>query len=386
MDCKGQADAAAPPEWKEAYTMTSLLSRRELVRVLGLGASGLVLQSFGCSRQDPPVSRCFSSANATIRWIVPFPPGGGYDIYSRLLTPFYQRRVGAEIAIENTPGAGGIIAANRLKNSNPDGLTLGIVNAPGLLVASLTEETTAPSLSTDLTILGRIVRNQVVWATGADSPLRSMDDVLATAKTRSILFGMSEIASSNFVNMVVGSHLLGIESEFLAGFAGSRETSMAVVRGEVDLSSFTFESILDRIELGDLRPILQISGTQISSHPSLADVPLLWGKDGILEKRTGELNRDIAQAEAEAQSLTSLIEVGLLVAGPAEMSETLRTCLERSLFETLTDPEFQASAANANRMLSIGSAREALADLQAAAQQTHRLLPLVRSAIKRMKG
>jgi tripartite-type tricarboxylate transporter receptor subunit TctC len=278
------------------------LTRRRMVKSLSLAGGGLLFNWCGCSQGDRRPAPCIETAGRKIRWLVPFPPGGGYDIYSRLLEPFFRERIGADIVVENTPGAGGVISANKLKSSEPDGLTLGILNAPGLLVAALTGETSAPNPTRDFTILARIVRNQAVWVTGINSPLRSMDDVLAEAAKRPLLFGISEAGSTNFINTAVAAHLLDIEADFLAGFAGSRETSLAVMRGEVDLAAFTFESILDRIEADDLRPLLQISAARLSPHESLAGVPLLGGDAGAAARRAIARRRDAGQVAADAQA------------------------------------------------------------------------------------
>ena len=78
-----------------------------------------------------------------IRWIVPNPPGGGYDTYSRLLAPFLEAELGVRIRIDNIPGAGGLRGAAVLGEAAPTGTTLGIVNMPGLLLASMTDATAA---------------------------------------------------------------------------------------------------------------------------------------------------------------------------------------------------------------------------------------------------
>ena len=71
---------------------------------------------------------CPGLAGERVRWIVPYSPGGGYDVYSRLLEPFYEEAIGAEIVVENRPGIGGRAGVRMIRDADPDGLTLGIVN------------------------------------------------------------------------------------------------------------------------------------------------------------------------------------------------------------------------------------------------------------------
>ncbi|MBI3651089.1 MAG: hypothetical protein HY231_08565 [Acidobacteria bacterium] len=358
-----------------------------MTKRLGIvGGGAFLFTHTGCSPKAIRQTPCSPLTGKQVRWLVPFPAGGGYDIYARLLEPFYQKKTGAEIVIENTSGAGGVISANKLKGSLPDGLTLGILNAPGLMVAALTGAHNIPNPATDFTILGRLARNQVVWTTAGNSPFRNLEDVLAESQKRPIVFGMSEVGSTTFVTSAVAAQLLGINTAYLAGFAGSRETALAAMRGEVDVVSFSFESVLDRLEAQDLRALLQISPQRLSSHTALDGVAVLCGTEGIVARRAVELGRDPRQSDADALALAKLIGAGLLVAAPPNLPADLFRCLEQSLYETLTDTQLQAAAAKAKRSLDVARADEALSDLQAAAVQAEIFIPIIQDAIRKIRA
>src|SRR5689334_48342 len=70
-----------------------------------------------------------------IRVIVPYPPGDAADILSRLIGPKVAERLGQQMVVENRPGASGQIGLEILKNSAPDGYTLGIGQGGNLVVA-----------------------------------------------------------------------------------------------------------------------------------------------------------------------------------------------------------------------------------------------------------
>ena len=63
-----------------------------------------------------------------IRWIVPYKPGGGYDEYTRVLAPYFEKYSGARVDVVNLPGSGGMKGAVEIFNSPADGLTVGIIN------------------------------------------------------------------------------------------------------------------------------------------------------------------------------------------------------------------------------------------------------------------
>lgn len=358
------------------------LSRRQFLKVSGISGGTVILSVLigipGLAAPDP----CPNIEGKRIRWIVPFSPGGGFDVYSRLIAPFFKKRIGAEISVENVAGGGGIIGAYRIAKADHKDLTLGIVNGPGLLIASLTGETKAPNPARDFTILGRIVRSQLVWVTGKNSPFKTMEDVLKESKKRPIVFGISDIGSTHFVNIAVVSDLLNIRHEYVAGYPGSRESSLAVLRGDVDILSITFESALDRIESGDLRPLLQTSVERISPHPSLEGVALLGGKQGLAAQQAEQIGHDVDEAIADAAALIGLVGAGRLIVAPLGFEENLLRCLEKRLYDVLTDPAFVKAATAAKRTLDVARGAQAHADVLAAVGKAKKLAPLIRDAVE----
>jgi tripartite-type tricarboxylate transporter receptor subunit TctC len=359
-------------------------SRRAFLRWLGTAACAIGASSTAYGKNFEQ-SICSQVAGKTVRWIVPFPPGGGYDIYSRLIEPFYEERLGAEIVIQNITGSGGAGAAMALMGAEPDGLTLGLLSGPGLLVASFVDEG-IPDPGADFTILARIVRNKVVLCSGRDSPFENIRDVLKAADQRALVFGVSEVGSTNLINIILTTHLLGIDAEYIAGYQGTASTVMAALRGEVDLLSHTFESILPRIVDGELRPLLQISDERISPHKSLDGVALLGGDKGVAAIRAAELGGDVQESRRDADALASLMGAGLLVGAPLGMESSLNRCLEHRLYEVLTDPAFANRAGQATRSLDVARGERALMDFRTAAVGAKKFVPVVREAFRKLRG
>src|SRR3954469_839578 len=79
-------------------------------------------------------------AGKTVRFVVGFGPGGGYDAYARMLAPYLSKNLGATVIVENRPGAGGLVALNGVYMAPPDGLTIMIVNGTGAAFSQLTDE------------------------------------------------------------------------------------------------------------------------------------------------------------------------------------------------------------------------------------------------------
>ncbi|HSJ42561.1 MAG TPA: tripartite tricarboxylate transporter substrate-binding protein, partial [Xanthobacteraceae bacterium] len=82
-------------------------------------------------------------AGKTVRMIVGSGTGGGYDIFSRLIAPYLAKTLGTTVIVENQPGAGGLIALNRLYVAPPDGLQISLSNGTSAAFAQLTGDQAA---------------------------------------------------------------------------------------------------------------------------------------------------------------------------------------------------------------------------------------------------
>ena len=72
-----------------------------------------------------------------IKFVVPYTPGGGTDVYARLVAQYLQRYTKATIVVKNVPGAGGIVGYNHVYKAKPNGLTIAITDTPGVILAQL---------------------------------------------------------------------------------------------------------------------------------------------------------------------------------------------------------------------------------------------------------
>lgn len=359
-----------------------MLSRRHVLARLAAGAGALSMASACRPQASARVGACASLVGRRLRWVVPNAAGGGYDTESRLVTPLLERRLGADIVIDNQAGAGGLLGARAIAGARPDGTTLGILGVPGLLVASLMGEAQAPDPATDFTVLGRIARSWHVWGTGASSPLATIDAVVASSASRPLICAINEVGSANFVSIAATAALLGIDVEFVGGFAGTRSACLAAMRGDVDLVCFNFETIGDLFRAGDLRPLLQVSVARISTDHVLDDVPVLGGADGYAATHARTRGGDVDAARRAADGLALVMGGGRILVAPARLPEALGRCLAGAVGDVLASAELRASS---RRALDTASADAARADVALAAQMARQLLPGVRAALAKMR-
>ncbi len=344
----------------------------------------VALLSSGCGPFEDPsegaaasASGCFPTEGPTVRWIVGASAGGGFDIYSRLLEPFYETAIGAEIVIENRAGAGGRMAARTIRDADPDGRTIGLVSAFSLFVWELSGSGSGLHPTGDFTVLGQVSPSHPVWLTSAESGYRSVYDLIEHSTSEPILAGVTSIGSTDFVSVSVAAALLGLDVAYLPGYPGSRETSMDLIRGEFDLLGVTFESILDRIESGDVIPVLQIADRPISNHPELAEVPLLGGADGLAAQVARQRGEDVERAVEVAGAVSNLFSMGRLVVGPKGLDPELSACLSDGLATAARDPGFVSAASATRREPEFADAATVMVDLERIEDELSWLAPIL---------
>jgi tripartite-type tricarboxylate transporter receptor subunit TctC len=294
--------------------------------------------------------------------------------------------LGMKVRIENVAGAGGLIGSRALRDSRPDGTTLGILNGPGLLVAAVCGVPGSLDPVNDFGVVCRLARSWQIWATGGNSRLYDFGDVVRVARTRPLVFALNNIGGVSFVNVAVTSHLLGLDVAYVPGFRGSRETSMAAVRGDVDIVALNFESIADRVETDDLRPLLQITDRADPSEPLLAGVPVLAGPEGVLGRYPEVTNGERARLLEQASGLIELIGAGRIVAMSPNTAPEQLECIERLMLDLLKDPRVLSLARRSQRTLDVCSGDQARSEIASARHKVAEFIPVIQGAIRAVRG
>ena len=350
------------------------LRRRRLTVFLATVVA--VFATMGTARveQDP----CDALAGETIRWIVPFGAGGGYDLHSRILEPFLEARLGAEVVVVNVIGAGGNVGAKQLQRAKPDGRTLGIIHGSTLLVSELFGAGDGPSLPGDFTLLGRLGRVYDVWAVADKSRIRTMDNFFTNDSGRNFVLGVPSVGSKHWLTGVIVSELLGFEVDFIFGYKGSKDRTLGLLRGEFDVIGTTASSAIPRVEAGEMRLLILIGEAPVGHEQSLRDVPRLGGPDGLAARRARALGRDPGEANSRAEALARIMAAGRLVAAPPGMDPSLKSCLEERVFDAMTDADFGAAMMKVGHQLDLARGANVAASLLAAKRQVASFIPIVR--------
>lgn len=270
----------------------------------------------------------------TIRIVVGFAPGGGFDTYSRVLARHMGRHIpgGPTIIVDNMPGAASLVSANHVyKVAKPDGLTIGHFIG-GLFLQQLLQKPGVEFDGRKFEFIGAPVADHPACAFTKASGITSMEKWMA-AKTPVKLGGTGAGSNTDDIPKVL-KEALGLPLQLITGYKGTSAVRLAADSGELAGGCWGWDSIRatwrSAIESGDAVVVLQ---TTPESAPDLAKIPL-------------------AINFAKTDDARQLIRVGIhnvsavirpYVLPPATPKERVQI-LQKSFLETMKDPEFLADA------------------------------------------
>ena len=215
-----------------------------------------------------------------VQCIIGFAPGGGADLIARAIIEAAQPLIPQPLVVVNRPGAGGTIAAQQVAALGSDGHTL--------LMGGGSESTSIPAYrqlpydpKTSFRAVLRLMRQRMFVLAKADSPWRSMADVVAAARARpqAVSHGSSGIGSIYHSVFVVLEKRAGIELLHVP-YTGGAPGLQAVAAGQVDLMVASPEEFRGLTDGGLLRILACCSADRAGSYPEVPTLKELgWNVD-----------------------------------------------------------------------------------------------------------
>lgn len=272
--------------------------------------------------------------NKTVRIIVGFTPGGGFDTYSRAIA----RHLGSHIPgnptviVENMTGAASLIAANYLyKVAKPDGLTIGNIHGNQILNQVLGGQ----GIEFDarrFEWIGVPVKDSGACALTKASGITSLEK-WRTSKTP-VKLGGGGTGDTTTTNAKILKEVLGLPIQIVMGYKGTADMRLAAESGELAGACFQWESIKTTWRKGlDSGEIVIVIQTNPKPHPELANVP-----NAIDEAKTEEARQLIQLGLHDVAAMTR--PYVLTPGTPKERVQVVR----KAFIDTLSDPNFVAEA------------------------------------------
>ena len=231
--------------------------------------SAMVLAAAGAVASAQPFP------NKPITMIVPFPPGGIADLTARVLAPAMSNILGQNIVIENRAGAGGAVGMAHVAKQRPDGYTL-MTALSSIVIIPVSDQVSgrAPMYQmTDFTPIALLSADPTILLVPADSPWKTLDDLIRDAKARpgKISYSSSGVYGTTHTAFEMLAQSAGVQMLHVP-YKGGGPAMTALLAGEVAITAQSPGVANPHVKSGKVRVLGSWGATRL---PSIAEAPTM---------------------------------------------------------------------------------------------------------------
>lgn len=286
----------------------------------------------------PPLARAQAPAGlsaGTVRITSTLPAGSGPDTIARVVAEKLQTQWQRAVVVDPKPGGAGVVAINAMKGAAPTGNDLVVADVGNLAINPLIFKKLAYDPEKDLVPVALLYKTAFFVAVGADSPYRTLKDLLQAAgsKTRQLTYGSNAVGGPIHLGSARLEHALGVEMTHVP-YKETSQLYAAVSTGEVDWAYASIATAGPLARAGKLR-FLAIADTARSA--ALPEIPTLEEAGG-------------------PAGISSLTWVALMA--PRGTSVATVTDINKAVNDALSQPDVQARLATFGFVASPGPAQQ----------------------------
>jgi tripartite-type tricarboxylate transporter receptor subunit TctC len=282
----------------------------KLFRSLALATMAAALATSSATLS--PVLADDTYPNGTVTFLVPYAAGANGDIVSRILADDLQKKLGQPVVIDNRPGAGGNIGAQRGKDEKPDGYTIMLGTNTHTINQNLYPDA-GFDLLTDFEPVSQITATYQLLLVNPEVPVKTVPEFIEYAKTHDLNYSSGGNGSSGHLFTELFDLKTGIKMTHIP-YDGVASGLVDLIAGRVEATFSSISSTLEMVRTGELRAIA-IAAPERS--PLLPEVPTL--------------------KESGVEGMESGTWQGILV--PAKTPKDIVDKLNKAIRESLAAPE-----------------------------------------------
>ncbi len=210
----------------------------------------------------------YPKAGATLRYIVPFPPGGLTDVMARLVGQQLGERWKVNVVVDNRPGGGGQIGADAAAKSAPDGNTLLAITLTH--AANYTLFPKAPyNFVKDLKPVALMAGSPMLIVVPVTSKIHTLKDLVGAAKAGKLNAGSSGNGTPPHLTLALFNEIAKTEIQHVP-YKGGAPSIADLMGGQLDVIFSNFPESISQVKAGKLRALAICSSAR---HPAVPDVP-----------------------------------------------------------------------------------------------------------------
>ena len=283
--------------------------------------------------------------NRALRIVVPFPPGGGLDFYTRAIAPRLQEALGQQVVVENRSGAGGMIGAETVAKSAPDGYTLLLASSAEITINQHLYPKIAYDATRDFAPVSYASHAAMLFSVHPSLPAQNLAEVvsLARAKPGGLSFAS---AGTGGVQHLAGELLKSAAKVDIVHvpYKGAGPAVVDMVGGQVSMGFTALPSSIQHARAGKLRPIAVTSAKRSEAAPDLPtftelgypgiDLVVWYGAlfpAGTPAAIVERMQVEIARANQVPEVKARLLQQGVETVGstPAEFARVMPAEIQR---------------------------------------------------------
>ena len=205
-----------------------------------------------------------------IKIIVPFSPGGGSDVITRLLAEKMAADLGVSVLVENKPGASSIIGTEAMVKAAPDGYTILMTNRAITVNPWLFK---LPYDTAKITPVTQLVSSPLLLVASTKTPFKNLNELIIYAKANpnKVSVGNSGVGQLPHLAAVLFEKSSGIEFTMI-NYKGSGSSATDLIGGQIDLSFGTVPSFMQQIKNKALVPLGVSSTTRNAALPTVPSI------------------------------------------------------------------------------------------------------------------
>jgi tripartite-type tricarboxylate transporter receptor subunit TctC len=279
-----------------------------------------------------------------IRLVVPFPPGGGTDILSRLVATKLSEVNHWTVTPDNRAGAGGTIGIAETARAAPTGYDMVMGQKDNMVVAPWLYKHLSYDPTKDLVAVAHVAYTPVVIVTRAESKFKTLDDVVKAARAApdTVTYGSPGNGTTIHLAGEIFNTAAKIKMRHVP-YKGSNPAMVDVLAGNVDLMVSSLPSAMNQIKSGKLRPLAVTSAKRSSSLPEVPTVAEL-GYKGFdvatwygLFMPAGTPKDVVAKVNAEVNKLLAMPDMQAAIVAQGAEPQAMTT----EQFSTLLKNDYQ---------------------------------------------
>ncbi|MCG8568332.1 MAG: tripartite tricarboxylate transporter substrate binding protein [Desulfobacterales bacterium] len=276
-----------------------------------LSISLLVLLALAVSFTCTPAMAAWPKKPVKI--MIPWPAGNDPStMVATSMAPLMAKELGVPVKVVNKPGGGAVLATNELKNSRPDGYTMGLISIGPMITQVLRGKT--PYKNQDLKPLGLIWSSPFTLACRADAPYNNLAELAEYAKTHELRlahWGLGAVPTLIAMNAAKKGGFKWKETAY------KQLNPLLVVKGDADVITFSTPALKDYVDAGKMKILAAMVPERLPEYPNVptvaeqgfGDAYSIWFGAFVPAKTKDEVAQKLSQTFFKVMAMPEIQQV-----------------------------------------------------------------------------